>query len=400
MKVSILVICATCNDWSPFSSFFVMKTYISFILCFALTTSFVVGQDAAKIRQSIDKAIVYLRSTQDTVGGWVTPRTTIGPTTVILAGLLDAGVDIDDPMIRNGLRYVEAMTGEDGGIYTPDGFLQNYETSCAIMMFARANAAHKKKHGTEPYTELLVRAERYLRGQQFDESKGLTPAHPNYGGVGYGRGTRPDMSNINFFLDALKALGAEPDDPAIQKALIFVSRCQNLESEHNNMPFLALNAANNPEFLDGGFIYYNQPDPEGTRETEGLRSYGGMTYAGLRSMIYAGLTPEDKRVAAALSWISKNYSVTENPGRGAAGLFYYYMMMARTLEVKQLTLLEDAGGAKHNWRADLSEHLISLQREDGSWINDGSRQYMEGDANLVTGYVLMVLALCLSQNVP
>jgi len=369
-----------------------MKKFISIILVFFCTASFAVAQDTAKIQQAIDKAVAYLRTTQAPTGGWVTPRTVIGPTTIVLAGLIDAGVDIDDPMIANGLKLVESFIQEDGGVYTPDGFLLNYETCCAVMCLAKANEAIKKKHNREPYKEVLAKADRFLRGQQFTEENNVNPEDPTYGGVGYGNRTRPDLSNVQFFLDALKATGATEDDPAIQKALIFVSRCQNLESEHNTMPFLA----RNPDGLDGGFIYYPVPDPEGTRETEGLTSYGGMTYAGLKSMIYAGLTVEDKRYKAALDWLAKNYTVTENPGRGAAGLYYYYQTMAKTLDVKNSPHFEDADGTKHNWRADLSEHLISVQRADGSWVNENT-QYMENDANLVIGYALLTLALCLEQ---
>ena len=368
-----------------------MTKYIPVFLCFMVAAPFAAAQDAAKIQQSIDKGIAFLRSTQSDAGSWDTPRTRIGPTTIVLAGLLDAGVPIDDPMIVAGLRFVEAHVADDGGIYTPDGFLQNYETCCAVMCFAKANAAAKKKDGSEPYKELLAKADKFLRGMQFTEERGVRPDNPQYGGVGYSATTRPDMSNVQFFLDALNAMGAKEDDPAIQKALVFVSRCQNLESEHNTMPFLARNAGG----LDGGFIYYNTPDPEGTRDTEGLSSYGGMTYAGLKTMIYAGLTPEDKRFQAALSWIAKHYTVTENPGRGAAGLYYYYHTKAKTLDVKGSPVLEGIDGKRHPWRADLSEHLISVQQANGSWLNADSRQYMEDDANLVTGYVLMTLALCL-----
>ena len=375
-----------------------MKKFISFIFPFAIftvlcTASFAAAQDTAKIRQSMDKAVAYLRTTQDRTGGWMTPRTVIGPTAIVLAGLIDAGVDMDDPMIVSGLKLVESFIQEDGGVYTPDGFLLNYETCCAVMCLAKANEAIKKKHNREPYKEVLAKADRFLRGQQFTEENNVRSEDPNYGGVGYGNRTRPDLSNVQFFLDALKATGAKEDDPAIQKALIFVSRCQNLESEHNTMPFLA----RNPDGLDGGFIYYPMPDPEGARETEGLASYGGMTYAGLKSMIYAGLTIEDKRYKAALDWLAKNYTVTENPGRGAAGLYYYYQTMAKTLDIKNSPQFEDADGKKHNWRADLSEHLISVQQENGSWVNEASSQYMENDVNLVTGYVLLTLALCLPE---
>jgi len=372
-----------------------MHKIIPLILAFILTTSFAAGQDALQIRQSIDQAVAYLRTTQSPTGGWsASPRSGIGPTTIILAGLIDVGVDIDDPMVANGLKQLESSLQEDGGIYTADGFLLNYETSCAVMCFAKANAAFKKKHDREPYQELLTKADRFLRAQQFTEATDTLPEDPNYGGIGYGRGSRPDMSNMQFFLDALKATGAEADDPAIQKALVFVSRCQNLESAHNTMPFLMHNA----DHLDGGFIYVNQPPLEGAGAAEALRSYGGTSYAGLKSMIYAGLTPEDERVKGVLDWISKNYTVKENPGRGAVALYYYYQTMAKTLDVRNLPHLEDADGKKHNWRADLSEHLISVQKGNGSWVNDVSSQFMENDVNLVTGYVLLVLALCLPEH--
>ena len=50
-----------------------------------------------------------------------------------------------------------------------------------------------------------------------------------------------------------------------------------------------------------------------------LRSYGSMTYAGLKSMIYAGLSHDDPRVKAAWEWIGRNFTVDENPGMAASG---------------------------------------------------------------------------------
>src|SRR5207253_5755076 len=40
--------------------------------------------------------------------------------------------------------------------------------------------------------------------------------------------SRPDLSNTQFFIDSLIAAGVSKDDPAIQRALKFVGRCQNL----------------------------------------------------------------------------------------------------------------------------------------------------------------------------
>ena len=43
------------------------------------------------------------------------------------------------------------------------------------------------------------------------------------------------------------------------------------------------------------------------------------------------------------------------------------------------------------WRADLIEALARRQRDDGSWVNENNR-WLEGDANLVTGYALLALS--------
>ena len=60
---------------------------------------------------------------------------------------------------------------------------------------------------------------------------------PYFGGAGYGKHKRPDLSNTQMFIEALKALGNDKDDPAVKNALIFVNRCQNHESKHNTTPF-------------------------------------------------------------------------------------------------------------------------------------------------------------------
>ncbi|MDR3197406.1 MAG: terpene cyclase/mutase family protein [Planctomycetaceae bacterium] len=369
------------------------RIFVLTVLCFFLNTFFAAGQDAAKIQQAVEKGTAFLRTSQSENGGWsASPRSGVGPSMIILSGLLDSGVKPDDPMIEKGLAFLKNSIREDGGVYTKDGFFQNYETCCAVMCFAKANDAIKKAGNSDkgPYDELLDQAQKYLRRQQYTEDRNVKPEDANYGGVGYGGTTRPDLSNTQFFLDALKATGKGSDDPAIRKALVFVSRCQNLESEHNTMPFLA-----NSKNLDGGFIYVNQPGASRMESAEeSVRSYGAMTYAGLKSMIYAGLTKDDKRVKAAFDWIAKNYSVKEHPGRGANGLFYYYHTMAKSLDVLQLAEIEDSAGKKHLWKTELSEELISKQKENGSWINDASRQWMENDPNLVTGFVLLVLAYC------
>ena len=118
-----------------------------------------------------------------------------------------------------------------------------------------------------------------------------------------------------------------------------------------------------------------------------------MSYAGLKSMIYAGLKKDDPRVKAAVTWLRKNYTLNANPGLGDQGLYYYYHTMAKTLSALGEKTFEDNDGNKHDWRAELVAALSERQNADGSWVNKNNR-WLESDANLVTGYVLLTLSYC------
>ena len=118
-----------------------------------------------------------------------------------------------------------------------------------------------------------------------------------------------------------------------------------------------------------------------------------MTYAGLKSMLYAGLTKDDKRVKAALNWLRKYYSVDQNPGLDQQGLYYYYHTFARSLTTLDEDLFEDVKGEKHDWRRELTDALAKRQKENGSWVNAADR-WLEGDPNLTTAYSLMALKYC------
>jgi len=110
-------------------------------------------------------------------------------------------------------------------------------------------------------------------------------------------------------------------------------------------------------------------------------------------MIYAGLTKDDPRVKAAVEWIRKNYDLESNPGRGDAGLFYYYVTFAKALEALGVDAFEDAKSVKHDWRKELTETLARRQQPDGSWVNKNTL-WMEGDPNLATAFGLLALTYC------
>jgi len=329
----------------------------------------------------VERAIGYLESHGQAQDGAFSTQAGVGVTALVTTSLLRHGRSVHDPLVAKSLRCIETFVQPDGGIYSPGGMLANYETCLAIMCLKQAN--------TDRYTPLLRKAETYIRGYQWDETKGKDQSDSAYGGAGYGKHKRPDLSNTTFLIDALKESGRDANDPAIQKALMFVSRCQNLESEYNTTPF----GSKNP---DGGFYYTcaaGGSSAAGPTSTGGLRSYASMTYSGLKSMIHAGLGPDDPRVKAAVAWIRGNYDLKSNPGMGNAGLYYYYHVFAKTLHTLGGWSIEDNAGVSHDWRSELVGELVHSQRQNGSWVNENDR-WMEGDPNLVTAYSLMAMSYC------
>jgi squalene-hopene/tetraprenyl-beta-curcumene cyclase len=337
---------------------------------------------APKVYQEIvDKAIQYLATAQ-AQNGAVSASIGIGPTALATLGLLRTGRDVGDPQVAKGLKYIEEYTQESGGIHTPGSQISTYETCIAMVCFQEANRDGR-------YETIIRQAEKFVRGGQWDENRGKDKSDVYYGGAGYGGKTRPDLSNTAFLVEALKAAGAKPDDEALQRAMAFVSRCQNLESEHNTTPFAA-------KVNDGGFYYtpaVGKQDQERQTPDGGLRSYGSMTYAGLKSMVYAGLKKDDPRVKAVSQWIRKNYDVKSNPGMGDNGLYYYYLTFAKALDALGMDEIEDAAGVRHDWRRELVEELAQRQKPNGSWVNSNPR-WMEGDPNLATAFALLAISYC------
>lgn len=336
---------------------------------------------AKKYEQMVDKAVGFLATKGQAADGSFNAAAGPAVTALVTTAVLRHGRSPADPVVAKGLKYLEGFIRDDGGIYAEGTYYKNYETCLAVLCFSQANRGGK-------YDAVLKKADAYIKENQWGSAGEKGPQDFEYGGAGYGKNKRPDLSNTNFLLDALKATGNDENSEAVQRALIFVSRCQNLESEHNTTPFAA-------KINDGGFYY--TPAAGGVSQAGnddangGLRSYASMTYAGLKSMIYAGVKPDDPRVKAAIGWLKKNYDLDSNPGMGDAGLYYYYHTFAKALSALGQDKFVDEKGVEHDWRKELIDELASRQRPDGSWVNENSK-WLEGDASLVTGYALLALS--------
>jgi hypothetical protein len=335
-----------------------------------------VGPDPQQMKEVLEKAADYLKSHQEANGSFSPKIAGPGVTAVIVAGMLRCGFRTDDPVVRRGLAYLETSVKKDGGIY--DKGLANYTTSVAVMALQEANKDGK-------YDTVIKNATAYLKKLQYD----VEESDVKFGGVGYDDKSRPDLSNTQYYIDALIAAGVPKDDPALQRALKFVSRCQNLPGETNDQPFAKKTTAEDK----GGLVYVPDSDDKRHKTPEGgLRSLGAMTYGGLKSFLYAGVKKDDPRVKGAVDWIRRHYTLDENPGMGQAGLFYYYHTFGKAMAALGEDRFEDAKGTKHDWRRELFEMLKKRQRDDGSFINKTDRQFGEADPNLATGFALLALS--------
>lgn len=356
------------------------------IACLALLGAFfnstngLVADDATPtVGEMADRAIRFLQTRQQPNGSF-SPESGPGVTALVTTSILRHGRSPDDPFVAASLNYLQGFVQPTGGIHAPESNYQNYETCLAILCFKEANRDGR-------YDSLLKNAEAFVKKIQWNGDEGLESSNEAFGGAGYGSHKRPDLSNTSFLIDALHALGNDENDEAVQQALIFVSRCQNLESPHNQTEHAG-------KIGDGGFYYSaaaGGSSQAGTDANGGLRSYASMTYAGLKSMIFAGVDADDPRVKAAVSWLSRHYDLESNPGMGSSGLYYYYHTFAKALDALGADTFVDKDGTAHVWRDELRAELASRQRPDGSWLNDDKR-WLESNPDLVTGYALLALA--------
>jgi squalene-hopene/tetraprenyl-beta-curcumene cyclase len=351
------------------------------------------GEDAAaKARGAIDRGLEFLKSKQGDDGGWQAERGGPGVTAIALKALVQSDkYDHRTDFIKKGYNRLLAFQVENGGIYKD--LLANYNTAIAISSLAAAE--------NPDFKDRQAKAVAYLKSLQWSDTiqggpKGegkITVDNPWYGGAGYGSKGRPDASNTQMMLEALNDAGVKSDDPSFKAALKFITRMQNL-SETNDQKWAGddggavYTPANNGESFAGEYT-----GPDGRRM---LRSYGSMTYAMLKSYIYAGLTRDDPRVKAAWDWIGKNWTLEENPGMrlgdpasAKSGMYYYYHTLARALNVYDQPIIVDPKGNRHDWRIELIHKLASLQKPDGSFVGDA--RWMEDNAVLTTSYAVLAL---------
>jgi squalene-hopene/tetraprenyl-beta-curcumene cyclase len=360
-------------------------------------TSALDAQNAERASEMVNRGLAFLASKREADGGWSLDGTFKPAVTALVLKALVQHPDLttETPIVKKGYELLLSFQQPDGAIYDPRQGRSNYCTAIAACALAAAN--------DPTFKPAMDKAVAYLRtiqihpGSESPDGQAVGRDHPFVGGVSYGEHGRPDMSNLGWWMEAMREAGVPANDPDVQQALSFVLRCQN-RSESNSMAW----AAEGPN--DGGFIYAPAVRDVTTGETKagsgpggkGLASYGSISYVAWKSMLYTGLSRDDPRVKAVYAWGRRNWTLKQNPNmpepQAQQGVYFYYLALARALRAwGQDEIPAWDGPSKHNWRRELVDELAQRVQKDGSFYNVKESRWGEGNPVLTTAYEVQAL---------
>jgi squalene-hopene/tetraprenyl-beta-curcumene cyclase len=367
-----------------------------------------------KLVEAYGRSADWIVGQQDGSGAWKAgppgkEQPSIAYTGLVVSALAEAPKDIRAKYkgaIDKGVAYIVSKQNDDGSFGDGPGgaFLKVYTTSISLM--ALSLAAPDKK-------DAIGNARGYLRNNQLKEGV-------DKGSLGYGdkepkmeegklveKSTIPNLSTTGFAAEGMARSGLPKDDQFWKLVVEYVSKCQNNSETNKDPEFVArLKEKGLSVGDDGGLFYAADPGDmkAGTVKITDkviIQSYGSMTYDGIKTYLYAGLSKDDPRVKSAIDWVRKNYSVESHPGfawdekrTDLQGLYYYYLVMARAFEAIGEKTFKTFDGKDHKWANELGEQLLKVQREQKMWMNENPR-WQESSPVLTTSYVLNVLNVVL-----
>ncbi len=291
-------------------------------------------------------------------------------------------------IVKKASAFILSNAQKNGGIYRKSlipgrGGLANYNT--AVCM----SALHAT--GDDAFTPVILKARTFISESQ------LSGDDEHAGGFGYGRSAIRRSTDLMVTMHAVEAMyltrGVE-DSRKEREARASLSEDDTLAYIERMQ-----NKADAGTTEEGGFFYGPGKSGAGkTTNAEGevvFRSYGSMTYAGLLALIYADVPRDDGRVRSAFQWSAKHWTLEENPGLGAQGMFFFYNVLAKALDTMGINPIPREGGEPIDWKRELAEKLLASrtkQDENGHryWVNENGR-YWENNPILVTAYAIQAL---------
>jgi len=349
---------------------------------------------ANEVKAAINRSMDWLVTQQKEDGSWSDPKFP-ALTALALQAILDGDHPKKKEVVAKAVKYILSCVQKDGGIYvalpglkdggTKGGGLSNYNTAICMM------ALHAV--GDPSLDKVIQNARTFVAGAQYlgdDVYKG---------GFGYDKQTdRPytDLLNTYYSVEALKVTADKEDSrPATEKkvdinwneTVKFIEKMQNKADAGDQA---------------GGF-FYNPTDPKAGTSTNKdanvviFRSFGSMTYAGMLALVHANVSRDDVRVKSAFEWAAAHWTLDENPGMGAQGVYFFYNILTKCLKAYGQDLVPIKDKEPLNWKAEVAKKLVSLQRiepknGEGYWKNDVNR-YWEDNPVLTTAYTLRALEM-------
>ncbi|MEX0612302.1 MAG: DUF4159 domain-containing protein, partial [Pirellulales bacterium] len=309
--------------------------------------------DAAQVLSAIERGVAYLKREQTSRGRWDEKMTGYegGVTALCTLALLNSGLGVDDPAVRQALAYLRTLELD-----------KTYTVSLQTMVLAAA--APKKDM-------LLIRRNvRWLEQHQIKEGqrKGAW-SYPGPGG---------DNSNSQFAVLALydaQRVGAEVSRETWQLAADYWRNTQN---------------------ADGSWGYV--PGDVGT---------GSMTCAGIGGLAISAAAldsgdadvengrvvccrphQQDDALERAIEWLAQRFSVDHNPrpaGGGQSVLYYYLYGLERAGRLTARRFIGD-----HDWYREGAELLVREQDSLSHFWKGG--WYAERDPRISTAMALLFLS--------
>ena len=340
-----------------------------------------------EVEAAIDRGLAWLAAHQQKDGAWSDTQFPALTALPLQAFALRANPRHKDVSAR-ACAFIMTCVQEDGGIYRTvpgrkGGGLSNYNT--AICM----TALHAT--GNPDYTRTVQAAREFIAGAQHfgDDSYA--------GGFGYDRSTGrayADLLNTFYAARAMRETqDVEDKRPAGEKRVdINWAETVKFIEQMQNKP-----GADKDD--SGGFFYKPGESKAGTTTNEAgvvvFRSYASITYAGLLALVYANVSREDTRVVSAMDWAARHWSLEENPGMGAQGLYFFYNVLSKSLAASGRDLVPRPGADPVNWRMALADKLVKMQKIEadtgqGYWTNENGR-FWEQNPVLCTAYAILAL---------
>jgi len=382
------------------------KSWLAGVVAFSCTAAWAgetaLSEGAQKeVQAAIAKGLAWLAANQKDGGFWSDEKNP-AMTALPVWALSASGHSSYTSQIDKAVAYILSKAQPDGGIYVPNperggAGLGNYNTSLCMM------GLHAT--GRKDVVPAIQKARAYTAATQ------LTGDDEHAGGFGYDKGGRrhTDLTNTGMAIDAMRRTQSVEDlRPAGEKhadlnwdaALRYVDNMQQKEGDDKGGFLYVKSFGPAPAMGGKGPGGEGKPPagmggqrPEGAAAGGGrppLRSYGSITYVGLLSMMHTQLTRSDPRVISALDYCTQHWTLDENPGQGEQGLYFYYNILTRALCAAGVDAIQQKAGGNLAWREALVKKVISLQKPDGSWVNENNR-WWENDPVLVTSYSLLAL---------